>query len=407
MASILNQISSSDLNSLRTYTVAHERYYVRQIGPIIDRAKTSLLELPFIVPEIKQLLLRGADDEIIYRQAAPYCFVTRRYFPKSSFARRLAGLQVFMLHHSLVLNNVDRFFDPFDKENLRAPSHKLLSNSEALALALVCWQHSNILAKENHLHANYLSALSRITDSVVQNMYFNHISRFRLLYIRRPDMGVQDYRLIGRSRHFGSCFYESSGLAPFFMRGRRPPRALQMLLHSMRRMRQMVDEIADFREDLVSGLVTWPLLCRLKKTPQRRVREVEKHIGELWSYVQALRKSESDFSIANRLDGDLDLAKLLQRVYETIDFDLMMQEAYDATKKEIYCNYELLVQTVGDPSTLGNSYVDRFGIFRLIESKMIFLERLRRQKWDNLSVTPSYRTTIRRWRAGRLRQRIT
>jgi hypothetical protein len=160
-----------------------------------------------------------------------------------------------------------------------------------------------------------------VSGFVVSRMHRDHTERYSQALLDTAHRDLDEYLTSDNSRLCASGYWEVMVRGPFAGRALTPPEELISVVRRLRTLRQAVDEIADFREDIGAGLITTPLLFALEGNPDPdRTRSL---IRRLW---------RSRNTPPGTIDDQL-LAELISEVSTAGGFDRAARYA-DAIWKE-------------------------------------------------------------------------
>lgn len=224
--------------------------------PFTDELYKELLAKEFYFEEQTSSHRSHLDAKLITRHTLPYCITEERYFSLQN--QDVGFLASVILLHSLALTRIDDYYDGGHKTKRSRPL-----NVDALAYSLSATHQAMLDLLKQAPNVPELAKLLDVTAFVHARMYKDYSERYRTEYLDSPQRRLQFYLHSPRSRLFGSGYWEVMARASFVQRGKNFPAYLQSIDHKLRKFRQMIDELADIREDLAGGLVTLPVLHAL------------------------------------------------------------------------------------------------------------------------------------------------
>lgn len=258
-------------------------WLIRAVGPDMERTIALIKNRRPLFNSMSTLLEEAIDVELLYRQLSPAFLIARvEDWPRDHVAE--FGF-VYAHAQTIILNNIDRHLDLSSSYTISDPINLMGDVRRMLAFAphsihfgvanVECPSLANLAASLKHM--------TKVTSEILQSMLDNFSDRYNRQHLVRPDALVNRYIESPQSRHLGSGFYSSSilGIYGFFDAG--PPFVLPETLLNMRRLRQRVDELGDLYEDLMTGLVTYPVARALMEDRSGRLARL---ISEAWDVVR-------------------------------------------------------------------------------------------------------------------------
>lgn len=210
---------------------------------------------------------------------------------------------------------------------------------------------------------------------VSQAMSNCYLKRYSLDILNHPEKELDLYMDSPISRLLGSGFYQVSLLVSLAIEGKKITKKTKDLTANMRRMRQFVDEIADWREDIRSGEITLPFLYLL--TNKKYKRKAQKVIKNIWKRSQEIIACSSN---QEKTIFKLEKDKLLNFYLNECKHMLVDSGTFAL----LYTTgNNLWIQTLLEMNEVfkGKNYYD---IALSINLKRAFLERLKRQDWEDI-----------------------
>ncbi|XYI00714.1 hypothetical protein ACMHYB_13520 [Sorangium sp. So ce1128] len=211
--------------------------------------------------------------------------------------------------------------------------------------------------------------------SVSQAMSNCYQRRFNRELLDSPELEIDSYFSNPISRLLGSVFFGVSVLGSMRVSGDMPSMQARSMTKKMRGLRQIVDEVADWREDLVSGELTLPYLFALNdKKLNPFVREA---IIKTWQRAKEI--IDSPIPHAEKiiqLKEDLAINRSLDDLKELMILSGSFNEMYSQAD-------HLWNRSVIDMDRVfeGKNFYD---LFLNVALKRAFLERLKAQDWEDV-----------------------
>lgn len=348
---------------------------IRIAGPVIERGIELLNASPNTFREMDAIDRDAIDVELIYRQCALSSMVAQTRSYASDKAAHFVAL--FCRIQTLLLNNMDRHLDLSASYTIRDPT-KLMSDVRNL----LCFVPHTMLkgiseAPSDTGWAASLKSMANVTDTIIQSMHSNYVSRFDRGLLNNPKILFHEYLESPRSRHLGSGFYSSSigGLNAFFCEDTSP--ATSALLANMRRLRQRIDEISDLYEDLMTGLLTYPVVLGLMSHTDGRP-PLDFYIRAAWNKSLDIVRAYTGNarSTIQHVIGDQDLQESFSEIFET----LVEVGALD----QVYIEALNLCERIEDEVRATVPDREQEVYLLVLDLKRAYLERLRLQGWMDL-----------------------
>lgn len=326
----------------------------------ISAATRILADLDFEFSSIAEAHRQQLREELIFRHALPFCVTEETYFslgPRS--ARCLASL---LAGHTLALTHLDYHLDGASPSGHAVATAVKMDSATAVAYSVRMIYAACRLSADLGSAANALfrDVFDPISGFVTLRMHEDWLERYDRDLINGTDKHLTQYLHSTNSRLLGSGYWEVMVRGSFSSRNAHAPQPLLKVIHELRRLRQLVDELADFAEDVQAGLVTTPLLFALQQTDDADV--IKKCISILWDVEQAGSGQPHDTAIY--------LKQLVEYVAEARGFD-QVYELADHTWQEAV---DIANKTLGDAAP---------GYLALLDLKRAKLEQLKCAGWSN------------------------
>jgi len=255
--------------------------------PFTDALNKELQNWRFNFVEQKSAHLLHLNQALVVRHSFPYCISEETYFSLSD--QDVKFFAAVILLHSLALTRIDDYYDG---------GHKTkggMLKVDGVAYSLSATHEAVIALLKRAPNTTELAKLLKVTAFVHARMYKDYTERYRKGYLDRAEQRVQMYLHSSKSRLLGSGYWEVMARASFAQRGKAFPSYLHSVDIKLRKLRQIVDELADVEEDLRGGLITLPVLHALTQRP----RAMRKSILNYW---QSDNENGSDPSMTQLLE---------------------------------------------------------------------------------------------------------
>lgn len=330
----------------------------------ISEAITILRHLQFELRQIGESHEKQLQPELLFRHSIPFCVTEDAYFePTETTNISLAGL---LAGHTLALTHLDYHLDgSVPNEDHAATARKMdLVSATTYAIRMI-YAAGRLLSQTSNADAMFRDAFEPISGFVLLRMYEDWKERYCETFLDEPEKRLQDYIESSTSRLLGSGYWELMPQGCFITHGASAPPELIKTLRMLRKLRQVVDEIADFEDDVRSGLVTVPLMHALQSTAGSTT--VRDSVVRLWHG----RTDHSDAS------GDELFTEVRKLVEDSGAFEASHQLAHSLwCKASAYCE-----RTLGVRST---------GYLLLLDLKRAKLEMLAKNGWHNEATEASF-----------------
>jgi hypothetical protein len=142
----------------------------------------------------------------------------------------------------------------------------------------------------------FRDVLEPVSGFVVLRMHQDWSERYSEALLEGTSQQLHEYLYSPVSRLLGSGYWEVMVRGSFASHSSAPPGPLLQSIQELRKLRQVVDDIADFEEDLRAGLVTTPLLFALQ-SPEHRER-LSDAVRALWRSREMEAADSTDAIVA-------------------------------------------------------------------------------------------------------------
>lgn len=232
----------------------------QRFEPFTNALVSELQNWQFTFKEQRLVHLLHLDPALVVRHSLPYCITQEAYFGLDE--QDVGFFAAIILLHSLALTRIDNYYDGGNQTrggvlNVEDIAYSLGATHEAAAALLKRTPNTTELAK-----------LLEVTTFVHARMFKDHLERYNPAFLERPEQQLQAYLHSSKSRLLGSGYWEVMARAAFVQHGKPFPMHLHSIDIKLRKLRQIIDELADVEEDLRGGLITLPLLHALTQKPE-------------------------------------------------------------------------------------------------------------------------------------------
>lgn len=236
---------------------------ISRVGQVMEPAIDGLRAPDAAFPHMRELELDAVDVELIYRQCSLAVLLgLERNWPVPDL---IEFVQLYARVQTLILNNIDTHLDLSGSYG-RSDAARL-SGDVRNALCYVPYSVLSGIALAKNLPGERLWAsiqcMARTTRYIIECIHDDYHDRFNEDHLTNPLGLVRRYADPVRSRHLGSGFYLSTVESLNALFGQQTAPAFADVLGEMRILRQRVDELADLRQDIMTGLVTYPVALAL------------------------------------------------------------------------------------------------------------------------------------------------
>lgn len=354
------QIDESPLAyDARALTYLRDKY-CSKVKPAVEKLRLKM----FDNEDLQSFHSKSIDIELIYRQCFPMCIIQETYFPDRDNIEDL--IFSFCLCKTLTLNKIDSILDNSTHDpDINAVEALDVNTIMCYSLSSLSLGIMNLLRFNNGQKA--IQEIIKMNFYLLQCMFSDYKNCFNEKMIYQTDSYINKYSDPKSSRYLGSGFYESTIRATFAFYNEPTPAFFNELLFRMRSLRQQVDEIADVREDLSSGLLTLPVLLLLKKKPH-----MNKYIIKAWKCSKRIIKQNKSLAIKiNTLKTDQDLYAQVDAIINEIENEGIFKYLYDICIENAYsCN-----------SIISNFIGEKHDLNVIVDLKIAFLNRLKEYSW--------------------------
>jgi hypothetical protein len=254
-----------------------------------------LNSLKFEFPEITKAHAEQLRPDLIFRHSLPFCITEDSFFePDSSSGRVLAAL---LAGHTLALTHLDYHLDgsspnPYSE----ATARKMSAAIAAVYSARMIYESGKILSAIGGIDWLFRDVLEPVSGFVVLRMHKDWSERYSEVLLKGTSEQLEEYLYSPMSRLLGSGYWEVMVRGSFASHSSSPPGPLLQSIQQLRKLRQIVDDIADFDEDLRAGLVTTPLLFALQNSQHRE--RLSDAVRSLWHSREIGAADSTDAMVA-------------------------------------------------------------------------------------------------------------
>lgn len=241
-----------------TFDGLTERY-----GHRVSAALDVLGGLELGLPAIAEVHADQLRPALLFRHALPFCVTEDAFFGFDGNSDRL--LAALLAGHTLALSHLDYHFDgtpPDVAAGAATPQPVELATAVAYSLR-VLYAAGRLAADLPGGARLFADAFDPVSGFVLLRMYADVADRYSDALLDGAHLALDEYLTSETSRLYVSGYWEVMVRGSFAGRGLTPPDHLIAVARCLRRLRQAVDEVDDFDEDVTSGLITTPLLYAL------------------------------------------------------------------------------------------------------------------------------------------------
>lgn len=241
----------------KAFATLAERY-----RPVILDALELLHDIEFEFPALTKAHVEQLRPDLLFRQGLPFCVTEESYFTiDDSSAPVLAAL---FAGHTLALTHLDYHLDGSAPDPAATATAVKLDAATAASYAIrVVFAAGRMLDGVANGAALFQDVFDPISGFVVARMHEDWRERYARSHLSPAPTRLDEYLNSPSSRLLGSGYWELMIRGSFARHRAEPDPGLIEVAGVLRKLRQVVDEIADFDEDLRAGLVTTPLLFAL------------------------------------------------------------------------------------------------------------------------------------------------
>jgi hypothetical protein len=338
--------------------------YAAKYGSYISGAISILQQMQFELPRVGVSHAEQMRPELLFRHSIPFCVTEETFFQARDISS--SYLAALLAGHTLALTNLDYHLDgvgPADNASATAKKIDLVSGT-TYALRMV-YAAGRLLSETGNADRIFRDVFDPISGFVILRMYEDWAERYSEDLLAHPEERLTEYLHSPTSRILASGYWELMVKGSFASHGVAAPPELISVLRSLRKLRQIVDEIADLDEDIRTGLITLPILYALRQDGARG--QVGEAIRVLWRH----QRNEPDAP-----DGDL-IAHVRKLVEEAGGFEASHEEA-DSVWRDACKD---CAESLGDR---GSDYLV------LLDIKRAKLEFLSKNGWRDQVTEPSF-----------------
>ncbi|MFI0412685.1 MAG: hypothetical protein ACH255_00950 [Candidatus Thiodiazotropha sp.] len=351
-------------------------YLKDKYGDQIDSAISELKSIRFEFNEFQNIYISGIDRNLAFRQGFPICIAHSASFNHKPGLVDI--LTCYFLGQTMILNHIDRHLDLSSSYTINDPKILLKDVRTTMCYSVGLQYAAAIQCSRRGGSSEFLSEMYKVSSYIIQSMYQNYIHRFQYREIENIDIKLNYYLNDKRSPLFGSGFYESGIRGCFAFYGEPVPNNMAQLLRTMRIFRQRVDQLADYGEDLATGMLTYPTLMLLKFTQPDNAK-YKRTISDLWQYSEKLLlKTRDDASIGCCI---IKSDTFVEQTIELLSEEMKELGVWDFLYQETKQVWELCKLKCATCFTDGCLDLEL-----IIDLKMAFLDRLRFQNWKDIPV---------------------
>jgi hypothetical protein len=289
--------------------------------------------------------------ELLFRHALPYWVTEDAYFPRDPSAPE--PLTALLAGHTLALTHLDYHLDGSSPDPNAAATAVKLDAGTAVAYAVRMIYGAGAIAGKDAGRV-FADVFNPVSSFVTLRMHEDWLERYSRKYLKGMPTRLNTYLTTDESRLMASGYWEVMVRGAFAAHTGTPASDMMAIVRNLRRLRQLVDEIADFADDLRAGLVTAPTLFAATNGDATKL---EQTIDSFWTTQRPDRSPAS----SERLD---DIVRL-------VDQDGGFEAAYTYADEMWHASVQLCESLP----------VPKDGILALLDLKRAKLEMLRENGW--------------------------
>lgn len=257
------EASNSEEFRARTIDLFRQKY-----GPSFNRVLKNLHRQSFFFDSIDEAHRIQLRPDLLFRQCMPYFATWRAYGCGRPLDEDV--LKCMLMAHTLTLTHLDYHLDGASPDQRNTATAVKMSAESAVSYAVrLAYRSSSELAALPTGSRLLREVVDPVSGFVVERMHEDWTGRYSIPDSCDLDHLISSYLESPNSRLLGSGYWEVMIVAGHIScrPEARVPNKLIAFSRSLRRLRQLVDELDDWREDLESGLLTLPTLLRMRRDP--------------------------------------------------------------------------------------------------------------------------------------------
>jgi hypothetical protein len=262
---------------LESFAALADRY-----RPVVHDALALLQAVEFEFPALTKAHVEQLRPDLLFRQSLPFCVTEETFFAlDGSSSPVLAAL---FAGHTLALTHLDYHLDGSTPDPSATATALKMEPTTAVAYSVrVMLTAARILDEVANGQRLFQHAFDPVSGFVLARMHQDWLERYDPAQLSDAAARLGEYLNSPTSRLMGSGYWELMIRGSFVRHGARCTPGIDVLAATLRKLRQAVDEIADFDEDLRAGLATTPLLFALAGLPGAAASVLAEAVRSAWS----------------------------------------------------------------------------------------------------------------------------
>lgn len=360
-----------------TFNILGSRYgtYLHRVIRDVQR------EEYFKSAEINSIIHSNLDHQLICKQVLPLFATADAYGKLEKFERQLISFaKQYILIVTSTYNSIDSQIDLCVSYNTETDlSEKWNMEKVSLfGISSIISGFKNLFYEKNG--EKLVEIISDVYSDISEIMFLDYEHRFDTMLLESTNEAIEKYLTSELSALVGSGFYEVTIRAAMQIIEEDITNDQMVFMKDFRRLRQIVDEIADVVEDVRVGRVTLPFLLALLNPKYKK--QVDNLIRDIWKTSNEVIDNYSHSK--NRLISELSQDPKLKALTDTLYDKLIKSGVFDLTyniAEQIFTNVVSGLKTHFPRHNMD-------GLVRIAYLKKAFLERLKRQNWRDVPLKP-------------------
>jgi hypothetical protein len=245
-----------------------EEKYSNQICSMVDAAEVMLTSQPNFPNYYIDYWNNGFNESSLWKQIIPF-LVFGRFLNVDEQSIHEFG-KIFVFGQAIPSIVVDKILD----ENTNNEKSSDLKNQFLYVIISIINSFNSLAQIKSY---NLIEIYSSLISSMYEKMWTEHRNRY--LIPELSDNYIDEY-LNGDSRLLSSVFFSIGIESAYKLSGVEIPADLKRNINNLRKVRQLNDELLDFEDDLLNGLITSPILLGLQNPELKG--SLEMLINKLW-----------------------------------------------------------------------------------------------------------------------------
>lgn len=294
----------------RAFATASSRY-----EELFDAAYERLREKRFEFESLNEIHLLELRRDLLQRHSLPYFLVQESLAPE--LPANVNVLAACLAGHTLALTHLDYHFDGAlpDPTN-PVTAVKIPAVSAATYAVRMAYFAASLLGQEVCGSRVLSEVIDPISGFVIARMHEDWKIRYSFNQFEDNALvRVNEYLETPDSRLMASGYWEVMARAAFISSTSKPLAGdLVNFCTGLRKLRQVVDEAADFEEDVIAGFATLPLLLAGSCSDNGII---SKNLKRLWSSASDETNSRSE--PLNTLIASVKTARVARQIHEVVE----------------------------------------------------------------------------------------